>query len=222
MWTSHRSWLWCGLRALVVALALAAVSLLPVTPLGGQTGNGTPTVVRIEEDWSLTVNQPDENLACPQLSTQMARCPTASRFCNFHLNACDLPSFALGGLQLQVWNGSTNIAVLTSPNANIMNTPNELVTWTQYLRYDAPSNQLAFGVTNGSSTTWGDFSGLEVFVPGGGTDLSNYDVTYSVQNSGITFGANRVDSLVLVGYRVYYSDGSVVTDSTPRVVYSPN
>jgi hypothetical protein len=223
----------CGvLAALLGVFALSAgptvdAQTLPVTlpvtlPNGG-------VIARIEEDWSVAVNQPDDTLASPQLSTQMARSPYASRFCNLHLNSVDFPSFNLGGLQTQSWKGSTNLAVVTSPNSAIMSTPNELVTWTQYMRFDLASNQLMFGigtvqpgVPGSSSTTWGDFSsGMEVAIQGGHTLLDSYDPTYSVQNSGITFGATRVDSMVLVAVRYYDATGNLIsTDSTPRVVYS--
>jgi hypothetical protein len=182
-------------------------------------------VVRVEEDWSLSVNNPDSGLAAPQVSTQMARAPWAPRFCNLHLNSTDLPTFAIGGLQLQSWLGAQNLNAYTSPNGAIMATPKELVTWTQYMRVD--STQLYFGVgtvqpgvAGSASQTWGDFSGMEISVPGSTPCLDYYDRSYSENNSGVTFGANRVDSFTLVQVRTYYSDGSTVTDSNSHVVYS--
>ena len=215
-----------GRRALCLGMVLAAAALCALSGhLAAQSGGGSPSIVRVEEDWSLSLNQPDSSLAAPQVSTQMARAPWAARFCNLHLNSTDLPTFAVGGLQLQAWNGSSNINVLTSPNSAILATDNELITWTQYMRVD--SNGLYFGigtvqpgVAGASSQTWGDFSGMEITVTGGSPKLDWYDPSYSANNSGVTFGANRVDSFTLVQVRYYYSDGSVVTDSTPRVVYS--
>ena len=79
----------CGLVTLT-ALAVAGSLLVPSggpataqVTLGSSSG---PNLIRVEEDWSLSVNQPDANLAAPQMSTQMARAPWASRFCNLHLN----------------------------------------------------------------------------------------------------------------------------------------
>lgn len=203
------------LRPLAAAAALAALLLV----LAGRTpADSSASVVRVEEDWSLTVSEPNADIASPQVSTQMARAPWAARFCNFHLNSSDVPTFSQGGLQLQAWNGNSNIAVYTGPSAAIMSTSNELVTWTQYLSNETGS--LSFGVKAASSTTWGDFSGIQITVPNASTYLGGYDVTYSMQNSGVTFGANRVTSLTLVAYRVYYSDNSVYSDTTPRVIYS--
>jgi hypothetical protein len=211
----------------VVGAALAAGLLLTAGPTPADL-NLLPlgTLYRVEEDWTLTINQPNSDVASPQVSTQMARSPWAGRFCNFHLNSVDVPAFSLGGLQLQAWKGTSNIAVYTNPNSAIMGTDYEMVTWTQYLRND--TGELRFGigtlqpgVAGASSTTWGNFSGMEITVPGASTNLDTYDPDYSLQNSGVTFGANRVTSMVLTQVRYYYAGvPDPVIDSTPRVVYS--
>jgi hypothetical protein len=180
----------------------------------------TVTAVRVEEDWSLTVGTPNANLSCPQLSVQMAADPSSSQFYQFHLNFQDTPSFVQGGLQLQAWNDSSLMAVSTSPDTQTMATPNELITWTQYLERD-PSG-LTFGISAASSTTWGDFSGNSFHVNGADSVLDNYSSAYSVQNSGITFGVNQVSSLVLVQVRVYYSDGTMTTNAVPQIAYAGN
>jgi hypothetical protein len=210
---------WCkvvGLLALSVPLVVPAIAL------------AQPTPVRVEEDWSLVVNQTNDLVASPQVSTQMSHHLYPGRFFNFHLNSRDVPSFQLGGLQLQVWNGTNNLAYVNSSNTSIMSTPDELVTWTQYIRRDS-GNFLYFGigtsqlgVPGSSSTTWGDFSGVETIVPGGvsGLGLWEYTPVYSQQHSGVTYGANRVQSLVLTQVRKYFDDSSVETDYTPRIIYS--
>jgi hypothetical protein len=160
--------------------------------------NGGTYVVRMEEDWTLLVNQPDGSTSSPQVSTQMARAPYSLRFCNFHINSCDVPTFRDGGLQLQSWQGTVNQSALSIGSAK-MSTNNELVSWTQYIRNNGGS--LFFGVSAASSTTWGDFSGQEIAFPSHSTYLDDYSPDYSVSNSGVTYGANRVASLVLVGVR---------------------
>jgi hypothetical protein len=176
-------------------------------------------IIRVEEDWSLLVLAPDGVKASPQVSTQMARNPFGSRFVNFHINATDVPTYEEGGLQLQAWQGKTNTAYLTSNEKVVMNTPGELVTWTQYLRL-ANGSSLKFGISASSSQTWGDFSGMEIDYGTTNTDLSIYSSEYSYQNSGVTFGANRVTSLVLVATRTFYANGTMNQDNTPRVVFS--
>ena len=174
-------------------------------------------VVRIEEDWELIVGDPAIDRAAPQVSTQMARSTSASRFCNFHLNSLDIPNYKQGGLQLQVWHGQDSIGVTNGVSSDVLNTSGERLTWTQYLSRD--SGVLKFGISAAASQTWGDFSGLEVTVRGGSAALDNYDATYSKNNSGVTFGANRVNSMTLLGVRKYHADGSLETDDTVRAVY---
>jgi hypothetical protein len=221
-----------GRRRALALVAFLALAALLTTAVGSTTAQltlpGTTTittllptdVARIEEDWELTVNEPNPDLASPQVSTQMARAPGAARFHNFHLNSVDIPAFSLGGLQLQNWRDTTNLGVYTSSNSAIMATPNELVTWTQYLGRAEGDTVIRFGISGASSTTWGDFSGMQIDIPRGDRHLNDYDPTYSLQNSGVTFGANRVTSLVLVRVRKIYASGLVDSDATPRVVYS--
>jgi hypothetical protein len=205
------------LLALGVFLTLALGLMFLDGPAGAQYYTGTASVIRVEEDWSLMVSQPDPTSAAPQVSTQMARNWTTSRFGNLHLNSTDIPAFALGGLQLETWKGSTNLGYQNSSTSPVMSTNNELITWTQYLAQNS-SGGLTFGISAASSQTFGDFSGLSLPISGSSSNLSDYDPTYSQYNSGVTFGANRVTSLTIVQVRMYGSDGSVMTDSTPRVV----
>jgi hypothetical protein len=165
----------------------------------------------------LIVGEPNTHTASPQISSQMAQSPDAALFCNVHLNARDIPRYGEGGLQLQVWRGADNVGNKTSESLAVMETPNEVVTWTQYLT--VAGEKMQFGISAASSQTWGDFSGQSVLVPTDTFSLDNYSVDYSVQNSGVTFGANRVSYLAIVAVRIYYSDGSVQTDSTERIVY---
>src|SRR5207302_376368 len=132
----------------------------------------------------------------------------------------DVPCFIQGGLQLEAWDGNTNLAVKTSTNTQTMGSENELVQWTQYLQRDSDGHRLRFGISAAASQTWGNFTGAEFTVYGADAFLNNYSPDYSVQNSGITFGFNLVQSMAMSQNRRYYSDGSVVTDFTPRIVFS--
>src|SRR5260370_11843196 len=106
-------------KCLLTVPALLALLVLGGVLVGRTAAYDTPSVVRVEEDWSLVVNQPNSNVASPQVSSQMARSPAAARFCNFHLNSVDLPSFTDGGMQLHVWLCSTNLAVNTSSSVAV-------------------------------------------------------------------------------------------------------
>ncbi len=53
-------------------------------------------------------------------------------------------------------------------------------------------------------------------------DLNGYTPTVSVENSGIAYAANRVQSLVLKRVRLFVSTGEVLEDTAPRTVHSQN
>ena len=200
-----------ALLALLACPAPEASALLPVA------------VVAVQEDWSLRINDPGPNTGSPQVSTQMAASANAPLFFLLHLNSTQVGTSRAGGLELEAWRNTTFLAASPNPNQTTLSTPNELVTWTQVL--SRGTTKLTFSVAAASSSTWGDFSYGWASVSATSlttTDLTldNYTPDYSVRNSGITYGANRVDSLTLVRVRKYYLDGSVTTDSTPRVVYT--
>jgi hypothetical protein len=204
------------------ALVLLAVIILPFlafTAFGQAPGNSPPYVTRVEERWSFLIGLAEPNLYAPQASTQMATGPDDTMFCNFHLNCCDVPTYTTAGLKLQAWDCRSLLAQTENLTRGTMNQNNDLVTWTQYLRGD-DSGVLHFGVKNGASVTWGSFPDFEITVPGGSTYLDNYSPDYSLQNSGVTFGANRVRSMVIIQSTKFYSDGSYQRDTTTRVVFA--
>jgi hypothetical protein len=214
------------LFSLAVAAGLAGLGGLVLTTTGAraqeQDNEDGPHVVRIEEDWSLLVSNPSYNLSCPQVSTQMAPDPQGNEFYQFHINYQDVPRFIQGGLQLQAWNVNSLVQVNTSTNTSTMGTANELVTWTQYLQRSQWPAGLTFGISTSASQTWGDFSGASFTVRETDARLDNYSPDYSAQQSGVTYGPNLVPLLVLVESRRYYSNGSVQTDSNPRVILANN
>jgi hypothetical protein len=108
---------------------------------------------------------------------------------------------------------------------------------------------LTFEMAGGGSTTWGKFgdsltSTSDVLIGGQTTttttdtstsgtpiksgvsvnltNLNTYDPQISVTNSGISYGAFRVQSLTLKKVRRIMADGTVVEDTTARVVYPSN
>jgi hypothetical protein len=107
------------------------------------------------------------------------------------------------------------------PTQALLATPNETIKWTQVMRLE-PGNNIVFEVTNGSSTTWGNFGDdgtLKITVVHPGVNLDGYSAEVSVANSGVGFAANRVASLVLKRVRIYTSTGQMTEDTTPRVVH---
>jgi hypothetical protein len=202
-----------GLSALALVLGGASV-LWAQAP--------SPVVVRIEEDWEMVVASPDPDCAGPQITCVMS--PTgnlAGAYAAFELNQRSLPSFQPGGLQLQLWSGDRPIFQTQGPSAAVMSTAGETVRWTQVMRM--VDGAVVFEVVNGSSATWGAFGGqgyLKLFVPAGLGNLNAYTPEVSVQQSGIGYAGNRVQSLVLKRVRYQLSTGEVLEDGTPRVVHS--
>jgi hypothetical protein len=182
----------------------------------------SPTVVRVEEDWEMVVAEPDVDSDAPQVTCMIS--PLAEGrplYASLELNHHTLPDYVPGGLQLQVWNGDQAVAVHTSPITALLQTPNELVKWTQCMEVNG--GNLIIEVINGSSTTWGSFGGqgyLQAIVASTLSDLNSYRPQVSIANSSVGFAANRVQSLVLKRVRYKMSNGQVWEDATPRVVTS--
>jgi hypothetical protein len=100
-----------------------------------------------------------------------------------------------------------------------MDTQGETIRWTQRMRL--MDGRLFFSIRNGTSTTWGTFGASGTMWRGVYTSirsLAAYDPDISVENSGVTYGGNRVSKLVLKEVRRYRRDGQVLVDSTPRPV----
>ena len=74
---------------------------------------------------------------------------------------------------------------------------------------------------NGRSSTWGSFGHdniARLSVATTLTDLNSYSPNVSSANSGVTFAANRVNSLVLKAVRGYSASGDLIAEDTNPVV----
>ena len=178
-------------------------------------------VTGVEEDWELVVGTPDPNSSGPQITCSIApRADDDTLYAAFELNHRTLPEFARGGMQLQVWSGSFNVENNPYPHHQIMSASGETVRWTMSMRL--VGDNLTFEVKQGESSTWGSFGGqgyLRASVPCDASNLNFYSADDSVQNSGVGFASNRVQSLILKRVRYSLSNGDVITDDAPRVVH---
>lgn len=185
-----------------------------------QVGAVEPTtVVRVEEDWVLEVTEPAPNTSSPQIGTQLT--PDGSdgvNFAQFRINFQETPEFVEGGMQIQLWEGAINTTERTAEHMKL-SYANETLTWTQVM--NVANERLEFSVASGVSTSFGDFGGnsFKIRSVTGFENLDGYDPSKSVEDSGITLGANRVQSLRLVQVRKTLANGSVVVDDTVRQVY---
>ncbi len=202
---------------LVLASGLCCVGLMATSSALGQTfvdehiAPTTLQVVRVEEDWRLDVGEPDPNVTAPQITTAISpRSDLSGVHAIFNVNYQALEQFAPGGMQLQVWNGDTPVSYYRLRPDDEFDNVSERVTWTQVMSLD--NGGLTFRIENGQSTTWGTFGGTHLLTESVSTSLTNlnlYDPLTSVDSSGVTFAANRVDALVLERIRIYTSDGQV-------------
>lgn len=208
-------------RQQVVRVGLTCCCVVGWLSSGSVDTVNAQTVTEVQEDWELIVGTPDPNSSGPQITCSIA--PSAaddSLYAAFELNHRTLPQFARGGMQLQVWSGAYNLSNNPYPQNQIMGTVGETATWTISMKLSG--GNIIFDVRNGNSTTWGNFGGQGYLRSSQACDLANlnaYSADDTIDNSGVGFASNRVQSLTLKRVRYYLSNGDVVTDDSPRVVH---
>lgn len=206
------------IRFLNCCAALAAIACA-MSPLSSHAGE---PIVRIEEDWTVEVGTPDPEKHAPQIIVVVS--PTAdlsSRHGLFELNHRTLPDYSAGGMQLQVWNGQTNLEKQSSPHTNVLSNVDEVVKFTMRMKVD--NGLLQFEVVNGTSETWGVFGNqgnLKSTVSTGLTDLSGYRKSTSTTHSQIGFAKHRVKCLKRTAVRYYSASGLVHTDNQISIVHT--
>jgi len=201
-------------------LCLLALSLLAAWT---QAAYAEPEgdIVRVEEDWELVVGTPAPESLAPQVSSVISPQGNIDGLhAAMELNVQSLLDFLAGGIQLQVWHGETPLNDRKFPSFAVLSHPNETITWTQSM--EIADGMLTFEITDGSSLTWGNFGGQGYLKAAIGTQLTNlnsYNPAVSAANSGVSYAANRVQSLTLKAVRVYYATGEQAEYSTAVTVY---
>jgi hypothetical protein len=217
MWkTFTRSQSSRGLRyATVLGFAMALL------PLVAQAVDLPVPVTKVEEDWELVLNEPSPDTVAPQITCLISPFTNCdSVYATLEMNHASLPEFSAGGLQLQVWSGEDWLTVRDYADTALSNT-GEVITWTR--RMSLGAGKLTFQTTNGSSTSWGNFGGSGTFklsITSTLASLNGYSPDFSQSQSGIGYGSQRVQSLVLKRVRYYDALGNLITeDTTERVVH---
>ncbi len=171
---------------------------------------GQATILRVEEDWELLVEQPDQQLDAPQITTTLMPLGEASSlYFQLDMNHGSDPAYSTGGIQVKALNGDSCLNAQRSLAGQRLYVPSERITWTQVL---IQSEQwLHFGIVAGQSQSWGAFGGPQSFVhlQSSGT-LENYNPEHSAQNSGVIYAGNRVGYLRLAKVRYFMSTGDIV------------
>ncbi len=207
----------------IVPLVVFGTLLVGVPAIGAGSDPATadPVIVRVEEDWQLVLNEPDGDMVAPQFHTAISPYASMDLLCaQVTWNYWELPEYQPGGLQLQAWSGERSVYETSFGSAQL-STASETVTWTQ--RMSTSGERLTFEVASGQSMTWGSFGGNHLTMTGHVSvlDFNAYDPATSVSNSGVTYGANRVESLALVQVRYYTISGHLIVDDTRRAVALP-
>jgi len=176
----------------------------------------------VEEDWEMVVGEPDPAADAPQVTCVISPHGNVDGiYATFELNHRNTPDFAAGGLQFEVWQDETALHERKFPDQSALATQGEVVSWTQSMTLE--EGNLIFEITAGSSTTWGNFGGqgyLKFIMNASMANLNTYNPDVSVANSGVSYAANRVQSLTLKRIRLHTSDGTVVEMATSRVIHS--
>lgn len=206
------------LRLSLCAGVLGLGVILGTAPQARSSGFGVEPVIKVEEDWVLVLNEPDDGIDSPQFHTVISPFAHAdSYFAQVLWNYREQPDFVSGGLQLQSYEGETRL-LSRSVGYRQLSTSAETVSWTQAMTTDGSVLQVE--VKDGASSTWGTFGKdmlitVDVALP----FLNDYDTNVSAENSSITFGANRVDRLMITQVRRYGTSGLLSVDFTPRIVF---
>ncbi len=183
------------------------------------TGFSQGNIVRIEEDWELKVSQPEPQLDAPQVTTTMVPFAAApDLLLQVDLNHGTYPSFTDGGFQVRSSIGDECLNDARSLQNERLSEDAETVRWTQVVQ-QTPGGFL-FGVTAGTSESWGEFGGPGSFIfiddYDAGNSLSAYTSQESIDNSGVTYAANRVSWLRLKKVRLYTATG-LLSETTVNV-----
>jgi len=195
----------------------ALVALLVMT--SASVAQFAEPVTWVEEDWELVLVEPDGDILAPQFHSAMS---PYSHIDNYYMqvtwNYWEIPEFAGGGYQVQGWEGEEVIR-LKSLGSEEFDLSAETVSWTQVMAVF--NNSLWYAIVDGESVTWGSFGGLGTVIGGmtGVTSLDGYSPDVSVENSWVTYGANRISSLKITEVRYYGASGWLYTDTTPRVIH---
>ncbi len=168
-------------------------------------------VVRVEEDWALQVNEPDERLNSPQITTAIMPLGANSSTVFFlDINHGSIPDYSEGGLQLRAEQNGECSQSKRLLAGDKLNRSSETIKWTQVMVWQG--NQLKFGIVSGQSQTWNSFGGSESFVdlPVNSGNLDAYRPADSLRSSGVVYAENRVASLTLLRVRLFNSLGQMV------------
>jgi hypothetical protein len=201
------------------------VKLLVVTGVFLLSSGGSgfaQTITQVDEEWELDLKGPNSLKSSPQLTCSMS--PTSncdSIYVTFVINKRVYPEGKGGGLQVQIWNGNTLLATGDAVSTRSLEVTGEKILWTQ--RMSVTKGVLKIEILSGTSTTWGKFGGQGELVASTNVSFNNmngYDANVSADNSGVDFGNQRVQKLILRKVRTYDNNKKSIEKALDRVVFT--
>lgn len=180
-----------------------------------------PTLDRIEEDWELVVGDPDPAIDAPQVTTSMIPfSATPDLHLQVNLNHALKPEFASGGIQVRIVEDDELLGQVHRRTGEKLAESSETVRWTNAVQ-KIPSGY-SFGVSSGTSSSWGSYGGNDYFLVIAASSVSgsleSYDYRRSLENSTVAYAGNRVQWLRLLRIRFYYSNGMTTEHEIQQVV----
>lgn len=169
-----------------------------------------PSILRVEIDWEILLYTPDATASTPELSFVISPFETTETvYSMFTVNYRDDSGYQAGGFQNQVWASGTLVRTKSSASTAVLNTPGELIRFTQVMQANPGNYKLDFDVVNLESCTWGNLSGsfANTYRESGLTDLSQFSVTTTINETGVQAGGSRVDHVMLRRVRQYSQSG---------------
>jgi hypothetical protein len=186
-------------------------------------GDDSTDITKVEEYWQVDLDSPDVARGAPQLNFVISPAGNANGLhAVFVVNQRD---GAIGGLQLQLWNGESLLASSDFSDTSALASSEERLTWKT--RLSVTDGTLTVEIVGLDSTTWGNFStsavvpGLSVSTGTTLTNLNNYNLNVSAENFGVDFGNTRVTKVMLKKV-VSFTGNQKSTDQlgSEKVVYS--
>jgi len=172
---------------------LGTLILLVATPVVAQSSK----ILQIEEHWELQVGGPDSERSAPQATMVMSPFDNLDGlYFLFTLNHQTVPEYHAGGMQVQLWEGDTELDAAGS-DAGTLSQINDNIRWVQRLKVDG--GNLTFEILDGTSASWGAFGGgnLSLTTPTSLDSLNSYRPAVTITESEVGYAGNRVQALIL-------------------------
>ena len=139
--------LWQGLRGRRLLVG-GTVSFLWALCVMSQAYSAEP-IIRVEEEWELSVATPDGASNAPQVTCAMTPFATLDWLhMTFEINHRSDLDYVAGGLNVLIWQGERHLVTKTSPDTRALATTGEIVRWTQAM--EVLNGQVTFEVIRGA------------------------------------------------------------------------